>query len=229
MDIKLNFIERGTGEPLVLLHGNGENGDYFHHQIEAFSERYRVIAVDTRGHGGSPRGTAPFTLEQFAADLNAFLEEQEIERCHLLGFSDGANIAMLFAMSHPEKVNKLILNGGNRTPKGVKRGVQWPIYLGWAVTGLISRVDPKAKQKHELLDLMVTQPQISDWQLRRLPMPVLVAAGERDLIQEWESRAIAQAIPKGRLIILPGDHFLAEKNPEPFNQKVLEFLGEEIT
>ncbi len=65
----LYYKETGEGEPLVLLHGNGEDGSYFSSQISFFRKRYRVIAVDTRGHGRSPRGTAPFTMTQFAKDL----------------------------------------------------------------------------------------------------------------------------------------------------------------
>lgn len=63
MDIELYYQEKGSGEPFILLHGNGEDGSYFEHQTEHFRDRYRVIALDTRGHGKSPRGGAPFTLE----------------------------------------------------------------------------------------------------------------------------------------------------------------------
>ena len=75
MKIKLHYEEKGTGQPMVLLHGNGEDSSYFKNQIEYFSKKYRVIAVDTRGHGKSERGTAPFTLRQFARDLKSFLDE----------------------------------------------------------------------------------------------------------------------------------------------------------
>ena len=98
MDIKLHYEEAGEGFPLVLLHGNGEDHTYFKRQMEPFSQSYRVIAVDTRGHGLSPRGTAPFTLEQFAEDLKEFLDGLGVVHCHLLGFSDGGNIALLFAL-----------------------------------------------------------------------------------------------------------------------------------
>ena len=68
MDIALSYSEYGSGAPLILLHGNGEHSGYFDSQIEVLSRAYRVITIDTRGHGRSPRGTAPFTLEQFARD-----------------------------------------------------------------------------------------------------------------------------------------------------------------
>ena len=69
MEIKLHYQEKGEGEPMILLHGNGEEGSYFAHQMDYFSRNYRVIVVDTRGHGKSPRGTASFTIAQFAKDL----------------------------------------------------------------------------------------------------------------------------------------------------------------
>ena len=70
MEIKLHYQEKGEGEPMILLHGNEEDGSYFAHQMDYFSRNYRVIVVDTRGHGQSPRGTAPFTIAQFAEDLH---------------------------------------------------------------------------------------------------------------------------------------------------------------
>ena len=91
MDIELFYREKGGGEPLILLHGNGEDGSYFVHQIEHFQSRYRVIALDTRGHGRSPRGSAPFTIRQFALDLYDFLRAHEIPSAVLLGFSDGVS------------------------------------------------------------------------------------------------------------------------------------------
>lgn len=102
MDIALYYQEKGNKEPFILLHGNGQNGSYFKNQIDYFSNRYRVIALDTRGHGRSPRGTKPFTIEQFSCDLYDFMEELEISETIILGFSDGANIAKLFASKSPE-------------------------------------------------------------------------------------------------------------------------------
>ena len=109
MDIKLNYREQGDGYPLILLHGNGEDSSCFRHQLEFFSKEYRVIAIDTRGQGESPRGTAPFTFEQFAQDLEDFMDEHGIFRANILGFSDGGITALIFALTRPERVNKLIL------------------------------------------------------------------------------------------------------------------------
>ena len=102
MDIQLNYAVLGEGFPLVLLHGNGDDLTYFRNQMEPFARHFQVIALETRGHGQSPRGTGPFTLDRFADDLRDFLDSRGIGRCHLLGFSDGGNIALLFAMKYPQ-------------------------------------------------------------------------------------------------------------------------------
>ena len=113
MDIEHYYIDKGQGEPLILLHGNGENCDYFKGQIDEFARYYHVYALDTRGHGKTPRGNAPFTIRQFADDLLGFMDAHSIDKAHLLGFSDGGNIAMVFAIKYPDRVNRLILNGAN--------------------------------------------------------------------------------------------------------------------
>ncbi len=224
MDIQLHYVERGEGFPLLLLHGNGEDGTYFAHQMEAFSRDRRVIALDTRGHGQSPRGTAPFTLDQFAADLLAFMDRMRLDRADILGFSDGGTIALLFALRHPERVGRLILNGANLNPKGVKAYVQLPIVLGYRAASRSKTL--KGRARAELLGLMVNEPHISPAELAGLAMPVLVIAGTRDMIREDHTRLIANSIPGARLALIPGDHFIANKVPAAFNEAVRRFFQE---
>ena len=130
LDIEHYFIEKGDGYPLILLHGNGENCEYFEGQMDELSDSFHVYAIDTRGHGKTPRGERPFTIRQFADDLLGFMDAHQIVKAHLLGFSDGGNIAMVFAMTYPERVNRLILNGANLDAGGVKRKIQIPIEIG---------------------------------------------------------------------------------------------------
>ena len=224
MDISLYYEKRGAGEPLVLLHGNGEDGSYFLHQMEAFSREFLVYALDTRGHGRSPRGSAPFTISQFAEDLLAFLDEQGLKRVNLLGFSDGGNIALTFALRHPERVRRLVLNGANLNPRGVKAWVQLPIVLGYQIASRLK--SPKARTNAEMLGLMVHEPQIPPSELAGLMMPVLVIAGTRDMIREDHTRVMAREIPGARLALIPGNHFIARRNPAAFNRAVWSFFQE---
>ncbi len=224
MDIKHFYIEQGRGEPLILLHGNGEDSSYFAHQMEPFAAHFRVIAVDTRGHGRTPRGEATFTIRQFAEDLLAFMDLHGIAKAHLLGFSDGGNIAMVFAMAHPERVGKLILDGANLDASGVKRSVQIPIEIGYRFAKFFAGKSPEARKNAEMLGLMVNDPDVRPDELSRIQAPTLVIAGDKDMIKASHTRLIASRIPGAQLTILPGDHFIANKKPGVFNEAVLPFL-----
>lgn len=229
MDISLHYIEEGNGPPFILLHGNGEDGTYFKNQIEYFSDRYRMLAVDTRGHGQTPRGTAPFTMEQFSRDLNEWMIGLNLSKAILLGFSDGANIAMKFALQYPDKVGALILNGGNLNAKGVKYTVQLPIEIGYQIAKRFAEKSQDAKRHMELLGLMVNEPNIKPKALHSIHVPTLVIAGTRDMIKRVHTEEIANNIPNAKLSIIKGNHFIANKSPERFNKEVELFLNENRT
>ena len=220
LDIQLNNTEHGRGEPLILLHGNGEDSTYFEHQIAFFQKRYRVIAVDSRGHGGTPRGDAPLTLDQFANDLLAFMDEQGIDSAHILGFSDGANVAMLFALAHPSRVKSLILNSGNLFPEGLTEQTRREIDEEYE-----QAVAANDKSRLELLRLMIDEPHIDPVQLAELNIPTLVVAGAHDMIEETHTRLIAESIPGAQLAFVEGTHFVAFENPDAFNRVVGDFLN----
>ncbi len=223
-DVQLHYFEQGQGQPLILLHGNGESCDYFEHQITYFSKQYRVIALDTRGHGQSPRGEKPFTIKQFAEDLHDFMDENGIEKAVILGFSDGGNIALTFALKYPERVEKMIVDGANLFPSGVKPLYQWPIEIGYHIAKMFSMKSEKAKQNAEMLGLMVNEPHIESSELTCLTMPVLVIAGTKDMIKESHTRLIYKSLPNAQMNIIEGDHFVANKNADAFNMVVDEFL-----
>ena len=245
MDITLNVMERGSGKPLVLLHGNGESLEYFKSQIRYFSRSYRVIAVDTRGHGGSERGSAPFTLKQFAKDLKALLDTMGIRKISLLGFSDGGNIALIFALKYPDSVERLILNGANLNPFGMKASALIPIAFEYAaavvkasggsdalrhMTGgedrKISAQKREAVRKKELFGLMIREPWIRPKHLQEISCPTLVIAGTKDMIRTSHTRLIAERIRSARLVLLSGDHFIAAGRSRAFNRAVERFLRE---
>ncbi|MCI9190362.1 MAG: alpha/beta hydrolase [Lachnospiraceae bacterium] len=224
MDIALHYQEKGRKEPFILLHGNGEDGTYFKHQIEYFSDRYRVIALDTRGHGKSPRGTKPFTIEQFSHDLYDFMAGHEISDAIILGFSDGANITMKFALEYPDRVKALILNGGNLNPNGVKRTIQIPIEIGYKIAKCFASKSPDARKNAEMLGLMVNEPNIEYNELSKITAPTLVICGSHDMIKESHTKKIAENIPGAKLSIIKGNHFIANKRYAAFNEEVEAFL-----
>ena len=248
VDIRLHYTEHGSGIPFILLHGNGEDGSYFVHQIEYFKNRYRVIALDTRGHGQSPRGEKPFTIRQFAEDLHDFMDEKGIEKAHILGFSDGGNIALIFALKYPERVDHLILNGANLDASGVKPSTQIPIVIGYRVALVLERFGnlsfvkkdgkksgkmlfaEKAQRNAEMLGLMVNDPNIRQEELSEnqnqdfINMKKLVIAGDKDMIKDEHTRLIYASLPNAELRVLHGTHFIAKEEYREFNRAVEEFL-----
>ena len=226
MDINHFYIEKGQGEPLILLHGNGENCGYFKGQMDVFSKKYHVYAIDTRGHGRTPRGDKPFTIRQFAEDLLGFMNDHRIEKAHLLGFSDGGNIAMVFAIRYPYRVDRLILDGANLDAAGVRRRTQIPIEIGYRIAKLFSGRSDAARLNTEMLGLMVNDPNVRPEELRKIHARTLVIAGTKDMIRESHTRLIAESIPDSQLVFIKGDHFIANKEPAKFNRAVLDFMKE---
>lgn len=224
MDIQLYYKEKGTGEPVILLHGNGGDSGYFVHQFDWLAQFFRVIAVDTRGHGQSPRGTAPFTLSQFADDLRALMDRLSLPRATLLGFSDGGNIALTFAIRYPERVDKLIVNGANTTPDGLLFSFYAPTLVRYWAAGIKAKKDSAAAAKAELLRLMVKEPHIKEKELKGISAPTLVIAGSKDLIERRHTFYISQTIPHAKLAFVKGSHTVAQDNPIDFNRILAEFL-----
>lgn len=214
----------GSGEPLILLHGNGEDHTIFDNVAKHFAKQYHVIAIDTRGHGKSPLGDEPFSLYQFAEDLNEFMNEQKIERANILGFSDGGNIALIFASEYPEKVIKLIANGANTKPSGIKPLVHLAMLFRYMLYSVAAAFSGKFELKKALYYIMLHEPHITKEELEQITAPTLVLVGTEDLIRESESKYIKKSIPNSEIVFILGNHFIVKNNTKDYIFAVEKFL-----
>lgn len=214
----------GSGEPLILLHGNGEDHTIFDNVAKHFAKQYHVIAIDTRGHGKSPLGDEPFSLYQFAEDLNEFMNEQKIEKANILGFSDGGNIALIFASEYPEKVIKLIANGANTKPSGIKPLVHLAMLFRYMLYSVAAAFSGKFELKKALYYIMLHEPHITKEELEQITAPTLVLVGTEDLIRESESRYIKKSIPNSEIVFVLGNHFIVKNNTKDYIFAVEKFL-----
>lgn len=228
--VSIYYEVHGTGEPIVLLHGNGEDHTYFKHQVPyLLTCGFQVILIDMRGHGASSLGNQDLDFPLFAQDVIAVCDEQRIDQFHVLGFSDGANTAMQLGISYPDRIRSMILNSGNIHPKGMCRKVYRDIQKAYVKTKVLAAFDPAHQKEVQLLQLMYHHPKLISAQLQRLSMPVLVIAGTKDMIEEAHTRAIAHAIPHVSLVLLPqGDHFIAQNRSDEFNKAIGIFLKENL-
>lgn len=214
---RINLTIEGSGEPLLFLHGNGEDHNYFQQQREVFNKYFQCIYMDSRGHGESDLGTSGLTLTLMAEDVIKVIEALNLSSVNVLGFSDGANIAILAALKQPRIFKTMILNGANINPKGLKTS----IYLSMLKEYMTVR-----GVKKELLSLMINEPQLKFDDLKKIQCPTLVIAGERDMIKTSHTKMIAASIPNAQLVIIPNaDHFCAFKQASKFNEMVLDFLN----
>ena len=226
-DAQIHCIIAGREDApaLVWLHGNGENLHIFEQQISYFSQHYKVIAVDTRGHGQSTRGTAPFNFYTFAADLIAVLDALQIDKAHIIGFSDGAIIALHAALIAPERIASLVLLGANYNAKGLRLIPRLGVLFVYACLSLSSLFSAKMRSRKEIWELMVYHPNLTIEEISQITLPTLVLTGENDMVSQHHNNEISHAIAGSRRLVIPnGDHFWMFKQPEVFNDCIMEFL-----
>ncbi len=189
--IELYYEKTGQGRPLIMVHGNGEDHTIFDEAVGVLKENYTCYTVDSRGHGQSSP-CKELHYKEMAQDMIAFMTELDLEDVAFYGFSDGGIVALLVAMNC-SRVTNLVVSGANITTKGTKL---W--FRLWLKGMSIRKKDP-------LIELMKNEPSISTAELSAIKVKTLVTAGSRDLIREEETRAIAEAIPQARLMILKGE------------------------
>jgi pimeloyl-ACP methyl ester carboxylesterase len=210
---------------LVFLHGNGEDLHIFDPQIRYFSTYYKIVAVDTRGHGKSTRGIASLNFHTFAADLIAVFDALQIDKAHITGFSDGAITALHTALIAPERIESMILLGANYNTKGLRLFARLQISLVYVLLSAISPFSAKLRKRKEIWGLMVHHPNLAIKDIARITAPALVITGQNDMVSQRQNDELSQAIAGSERMIIPkGNHFWMLSQPETLNACVMDFL-----
>lgn len=218
----------GSGEPLLLLHGNGNNFTFFEKQIIVFQKDFKVIAMDTRGHGKNDKNY-DLNLEDLSRDVFEVLEELNIESINILGFSDGANLALTFAKNYPKRVKRLILNSPNKDFSQIKFIPRILSYIFYYNLKILSKIFTGFRNYFSVYKLMFDKIKIVDSDYKKFDFPVLIIAGERDLIYLDNFYKISKKIKKSKLYIIKNHgHNVARTNPDEYNKIILDFLKKEV-
>lgn len=225
--VKLYYETYGQGEPLLLLHGNGESIGSFQQQIGELARHYQVIAVDTRDQGKSAATKGRLSYDLFADDMHALMEQLQLSAAHIVGWSDGGNTGLSMALRYPAQVKSLVTMGANLyadntsvDPKMLKE-----VRQGKLLFTVLSPFKKSFRRGRRLTTMLLKYPKLKPEQLRAITAPVLVLAGEKDIILEPHTRLIAENIPGAQLVILPKlTHYAPQENGPLFNQTVLDFL-----
>ena len=222
-DAKLYYEVYGSGEPLLLLHGNSASISSFYKQIPELAKRYQVIAVDTRAQGKSTdESKTPLSYDKFALDIKDLLDSLYIKKVSIVGWSDGGNTGLILAAKYPAYVKSLITMGAVSSPQGVEADLlnQFKETLNKTQKGGI-----EGSTQQRLLTLMLDEPHITDAELENIKVPVLVIAGEKDVVKVEHTKHIADRIKNAQLLIIKSaTHYAPQEKPEAFNQAISTFL-----
>lgn len=223
--IKMYYETYGEGEPLLMLHGNGQSISAFMNQVDEFSKKYKVIIVDCRERGNSTYDkTKELTFDIQVEDLKQFLNQQNIKKVKILGWSDGGILAILMALKYPELVDKIACSGANIFPEGLKDDD-----LKESRETLARLIKENKNGKNDvfidLYNLDLKYPNLKFEDLKNIQCLSLIMAGDKDVIKTEHTVKIAESIPKGQLAIIPNStHSVVVEKPVLFNNLVLDFF-----
>lgn len=220
-------------DTVILLHGGLGHSSNWGYQIPALVDAgYRVIAIDTRGHGRSTRDARPFSYELFASDVLAVMDTLDIAKATLVGWSDGACTSLVLALRTPSRVSGVFYFACNMDPSGVHP---------FEMTPVIQRCFNRHKADYAALSatpgefdafadaltaMQGTQPNFSAADLAAIRVPVRVVHSEHEeFIKREHAEYLARTIPGAELVLLNGvSHFAPLQRPARFNAALLAFL-----
>jgi pimeloyl-ACP methyl ester carboxylesterase len=228
------YTAHGSGPAVILLHGGlGHAGNWGYQVPALISSGHRAVLIDSRGHGHSTRDARPFTYELMASDVLAVMDTLKIEKAGLVGWSDGACIALILASQEPARAAGVFFFACNMDPSGTKEFEFTPI-IGRCINRHIEdykQLSPTPDQFDKFSDavglMQKTQPNYSVNDLAGIRVPVAIVHSEHDeFIKREHADYLVQNIPNAEFIHLSDvSHFAPLQRPEKFNSVMLAFLG----
>jgi pimeloyl-ACP methyl ester carboxylesterase len=223
----------GSGPAVILLHGGlGHSGNWGYQVPALIDSGYRVILIDSRGHGRSTRDIQPFSYELMASDVLAVMDELHLKTAALVGWSDGACTALILAAKAPSRVAGVFFFACNMDPSGVKPFESTPTLDRCFArhtqdyAQLSATPDRFEDFVADLTLMQRTQPDYSAQDLARIRVPVAIVQSEHDeFIRREHAEYLARSVPGADFVLLDNvSHFAPLQRPEQFNAAILAFL-----
>jgi pimeloyl-ACP methyl ester carboxylesterase len=225
------YEELGSGDPLLLMHGGLWDSSAFAPNAPELAESFHVYMPERRGHGHTPDADGPITYAGMAEDTIAFLETVVGGPAHLVGHSDGANVALLAALRRPDLVRRLVLISGNFHHDGlVPDGIEIEQVAGY-IEDAYAQVSPDGREHFpvfvaKIARMVAEEPTLTTSDLAQVRSRTLVMAGDDDAIKISHTVALYESIPDAELAIVPGtSHALTLEKPSLVNRLILDFLS----
>ena len=226
----LHYQVFGTGFPVLLLHGGLSRPISWFAQIPVLVEcGLQVILVATRGHGLSHFRQINADYWLYADDVARISEHLDLEQVHIVGWSDGGNTGLHFALRYPQRLAKLVVISGNYHHEGIGLS-QSGLPAGQTGWGWLYRLWLGAGVQHGQLvaaihDLWQTEPRLDQQTLSRINHQVLVISGSEDCVSFDHCEVLSDVLPYGRHVqIAGGGHATPLTHHEQINHLLKEYL-----
>jgi len=255
--IQLYYDDKGSGQPIVLVHGHPFNHTMWQYQIAHFSKEYRLIMPDLRGYGRTEVTPGRVMLDEMALDILHLLESLQIEEAVFCGLSMGGQIVLDFYRLFPHKVKSLVIvdsDARGETPESYRQRMQkaatiLEVGMKQHTDDTIHEYIAAASMKNipvytHLYEMMTTTPAEGAAAahkgrgerrdhlpiLHHIHVPTLIVVGEEDFFTpEPIARLMSDAIPDAQLAVIPGaGHLPNMEKPEEFNEIVYSFLKKSV-
>ena len=225
-----NYEWEHDGEAVVLLHGGlSKTSSWDYLMVPPLEDEFHVFAYDRTGHGftGDQPGSLHFEFQ--CQEAIAYLEDVVKEPAHLIGYSDGGIIALMVAIKRPELVKSIVAIGANyHYSAPLKDFLEARVSEeDQAEYNLISPDAPHTllEKTIRMNEIWKTEPDISLSQIASIQCPVLVMAGDDDVIAHDHTISLYEALPLGQLAIIPGtSHGLVKEKPALLIAVIMQFL-----
>ena len=223
-----------NGEPILLLHGGLSDTDSFADVMVAPLEGdFQLFAYDRAGHGRSADQPGSFHFDFQCSEAIAFISEVVKEPVHLVGYSDGANIALMVAIARPDLVKSIVSIAANFSADGIVElpefdpaGISEENRAEYAAMSpdAPETLDAKIEKMHEIWKV---EPNIKITDIAEISVPTLVMAGDDDVVKHSHTIELYEALPLGQLAIVPGtSHGLVKEKPEVVTALIKSFLSD---
>jgi pimeloyl-ACP methyl ester carboxylesterase len=238
--VEIAYQATGLGPPVLLIHGFASNGrvnwqdtGWVKTLVEA---GHTAIAIDNRGHGASGKlyDPAAYTIAAMAGDSLRLLNHLELKSVAVIGYSMGARIACYLALNHPSRISRAVLGGvGDNLFTGLKGGEEIARGLEAPSLSVVTQTAPRAfrlfaeqtRSDTRALAACMRAPRLvmTEMELARMAVPILVVAGDHDTIAGPMDRLLA-AIPGAKGVVLEGRNHMNAVGDKEFKRAVVEFL-----
>lgn len=236
--VRMYYEEHGSGEPLVLVHGGLAGAFIWQTQVADLSHTHHLFVPEMRGRARTADVQGAISYQVMADDLAVFLAQVVGAPAHFVGASDGGVVGLLLAMQHQDLLLRLVTIGSNFHRDGLVGASMWtggsPDDPEWAMPRQrYEALSPNGPDHFpvvfaKLQRMWREEPTLSVGDLARISIPVLVIAGDDDVVQGAHTLDLYEALPHGQLGIIPGaSHGVFMEKPGLLNRIILDFLAEQ--